>query len=604
MGISAGQAPSVIAVPERSVVRHQRASMAIAAFCLLILIGGYLRLSGLEEKSISHPEIYVPGIHLPEGISQPRQRLTLTSVLTGTFTSDTHPPGFYLLMWFWTKCFGAGILSIRLPAALLGVACIPLLLWLGLLTSQKKAAWMAAGLLAINAHHVFWSRTARMYSLACFLGLLATIILVLLATQTKRRMALQAAYVAVLLAGVASHVFFWLVLGTHILWVILSEWWEGRRLPDLQGLQVLATILCSPFLAFAAYQSGTTVAPLSSDIGIYAREFLQFGFLFPQLGFSTGLFLPSAPFPGVVDGHIPPWRIAFVLFSVALLFAGVMSLKQSDDPEATEQASSGVAVAWPKLWLISAALATVTIVGFVVTAQIALRPPYATLKITKAMCVLPFVIAGCGILLKNGRGRLSRVRPSTTNLGTNALLVMMAVVPFAVLLVASKLKPVLNARGMTVIVPYLLLVLSAGIVYITKLGKWIGATAIALLVVIHALALLAYVPLTTDPVDYKGVVADVSAQYQQRDLVFFRPGLWSTPFLYYLNTDRYRVIGTNYAAAASQHQDGRVWVILREHQSLSPEMTLALQGRQLLRSFTVAHAHTDLYGVENSAAHR
>jgi hypothetical protein len=42
--------------------------------------------------------MYVPGIRMPQGISVPGQRMTLPSVLTGTFSSDTHPPGYYVLM--------------------------------------------------------------------------------------------------------------------------------------------------------------------------------------------------------------------------------------------------------------------------------------------------------------------------------------------------------------------------------------------------------------------------------------------------------------------------------------------------------------------------
>ena len=72
----------------------------------------------------------------------------------------------------------------RLPSALLGTACIPLVFWLGMLTRQQAAGWIAAALVAVNGHLVFWSQIARMFTLACCLGLLATILLLKIAQQS------------------------------------------------------------------------------------------------------------------------------------------------------------------------------------------------------------------------------------------------------------------------------------------------------------------------------------------------------------------------------------------------------------------------------------
>src|SRR6516164_4767601 len=92
-----------------------------------IFLGGWLRLSTLDKRSITHPEMYVPGIRLPAGISEPAERLSVASILTGTFSSDTHPPGYYLAMFPWTRLAGTSLSAIRLPSALLGIASIPLL---------------------------------------------------------------------------------------------------------------------------------------------------------------------------------------------------------------------------------------------------------------------------------------------------------------------------------------------------------------------------------------------------------------------------------------------------------------------------------------------
>src|SRR5215469_14148132 len=111
----------------------------IVFVAIVILLGAGLRLSTLDKRSITHPEMYVPGIRLPAGISEPAERLTITSILTGTFSSDTHPPGYYLVMFPWTRVVGTSLRAIRLPSALLGIACIPLLYVLGVLIGRPGA---------------------------------------------------------------------------------------------------------------------------------------------------------------------------------------------------------------------------------------------------------------------------------------------------------------------------------------------------------------------------------------------------------------------------------------------------------------------------------
>src|SRR5215813_3948901 len=178
-----------------------------ALLCVSLVLGGWVRLSGLEAKSISHPEMYVPGIPLPEGISEPAPRMTLSRILTGTFSSDTHPPGYYLLMLPWTRVMGTSLRAIRLPSALLGLASVGLLFWLGSLAGRRLAGGVAAILLAASGYHIFWSQVARMFALACFLGLASTVVLLLIARGSRHRSLLTAVYVVLILAGVASHVF-------------------------------------------------------------------------------------------------------------------------------------------------------------------------------------------------------------------------------------------------------------------------------------------------------------------------------------------------------------------------------------------------------------
>ena len=125
-------------------------ALSLGILLLSLGIGGWLRFSGLANRSISHPEIYVPGIRLPEGISEPAERDTIFKVLTGTFSSDTHPPGYYLAMFPWTRLAGTSLFAIRLPSAILEFACIPLLYMMGAIAGRPLSASLAALLLAAH----------------------------------------------------------------------------------------------------------------------------------------------------------------------------------------------------------------------------------------------------------------------------------------------------------------------------------------------------------------------------------------------------------------------------------------------------------------------
>src|SRR5271157_6048151 len=299
----------------------------LVGLALLILAGGFLRLHLLGEPTVTHVEMYVPGIRLPHGISYPEERLTFIRVLTSTLNSDTHPPAFYMMMWFWTKCFGTSTWAMRLPSALLGMACIPLVFWLGTLTRQPAAGWIAAALVAVNGHLVFWSRIARMFTLACFLGLLATILLLKIAQHDRASTTLKFLYAAIMLLGLCTHIFFWLILAAHMFWTLASAWSRQQPLPGAARLEFLVLILGSPLLASSAYQNGNTLAALSSNVLVYAREYLQFGFVFPLMGYSSGVYPDRGPIAATDDPHVSLVRWLFFVLCLALFVLGAFSIR-------------------------------------------------------------------------------------------------------------------------------------------------------------------------------------------------------------------------------------------------------------------------------------
>ncbi len=82
----------------------------------LMVLAAVLRLSTLDLQSFWYDEAYVP-VHT----LHPSLVATLRSV---EYRENT-PPLWYVLIWAWSRIFGTGMLALRLPSALAGIATVP-----------------------------------------------------------------------------------------------------------------------------------------------------------------------------------------------------------------------------------------------------------------------------------------------------------------------------------------------------------------------------------------------------------------------------------------------------------------------------------------------
>jgi hypothetical protein len=562
----------------------------VAFLCASLLLGAWLRLSGLDAKSITHPEMYVPGIPLPDGISEPAERGTITRILTGTFSSDTHPPGYYLFMFPWTRAVGTSLQAIRLPSALLGFACIPLLFWLGSLAGRRNAGLVAAVLLSVNGYHVFWSKVARMFALGCFLGLVSCVLLLLIAQSSRRRTILLAAYVVVILAGVATHVFFWSLFIAQMLWTFGNA--AGRRqLPDLCRTQLLALVLGSPLIAFAAYQSGNTVANLSNNVLEYVSQFLSFAFVLPTS--SSGFFLSAVPYTGSQGFSIA--RGALLLIGLVLFVMGLRQLWQSAPAKPVLVSTAPGSTFWTVSWIVAGVIGTIEIAAFLYLVRT--LPPAAVnrnVRVTEVLLILPFMLTALAFLLQRMWIRLPEPgRWRRLIAGESGLVALLAIAPLVALCSLAQFRPILNQRGLLFTSPYLLLLLGVGIATI-KRKVWVAALA-PVLVVTCVASSRSYGQMMVDPVDYGGFAKAIQSEIGPGDLVFVRKAWYETPILYYLHKDRYRLVGRNFENACARNPEARIWVVLLYDADPAREMQTALTGYRALKTITGPKAKAILY---------
>lgn len=102
-------------------------------------------------------------------------RPPLLQVIT-TFPGDTQHPFYALLANAAEKLLGDAPWVIRLPAALFGIATVPALFAFGRRVTSRQEAFLAALLLAVSYHHVWFSQNARGYSMLAFWAVTTTVV--------------------------------------------------------------------------------------------------------------------------------------------------------------------------------------------------------------------------------------------------------------------------------------------------------------------------------------------------------------------------------------------------------------------------------------------
>ncbi|MFV0513606.1 MAG: glycosyltransferase family 39 protein, partial [Jhaorihella sp.] len=477
----------------------------VSAWTVPVLVGltalaFLLRLYELDARSLSHPEVYVPGIELIPGHSVPEPRLTLRDMLWMHYHDEPHPIGWYLAMFGWVKLFGTGELALRLPSAILGAASVPVMFLLGRRVWGPAVGLAAAILLSLHGFHLLWSQQARMYVTGGFLSILATWLLIRLATDRTAGRGVAAGYVATLVAGVSTVELFWPLIGIHVLWAVLLLPRDSSvpragglfaAAHRLVGLQTVGIILAAPELLHGVYRARRGAAePATLE---WMREYLSFGFLFRT-----------------VDGVDGPQRIASApaLLLVALALMLLLLALRAPGRRARVVAPASALPVWPV-----ALLAVLSCGVMVWLAGIALHRNWALYVVATGpllVLTLPRLAAAIdGAATRFGVFDAWRRRadaPVVLNwlLGLGAPLVLYAAAP---------VMSLLADRAFLAFVPYLLLLLVSPIARLPR-GGAVRPVALALVLLLGAASVPYSWKMPGSPRDYKGLVTQMAPLMQ------------------------------------------------------------------------------------------
>lgn len=142
---------------------------------LILLIGILVRFISLNQS-----------LWLDEAINVlATKNFSFLSMITEYAKADFHPPGFFIILWTWTKLFGTSEIFVRIPSVIFGSLTIYVIYLIGCKLHSKTLGLFSAFLLALNPLHIYYSQEARMYALACLAVSINIFILIKLIKKEK-----------------------------------------------------------------------------------------------------------------------------------------------------------------------------------------------------------------------------------------------------------------------------------------------------------------------------------------------------------------------------------------------------------------------------------
>jgi uncharacterized membrane protein len=288
---------------------------------LFILLGGFtLRLYKLGRQSLWYDETvsaFLARQSIPE--------------LVGHTARDIHPPGYYLLLHFWTTLASDNELALAYFSLIFGILLTVLTFQLAQLLTRHNIAMWAAFLVAFSPYNVWYSQEVRMYTLGAVLGLAATYCGLKALKQIQPTFRFKSKS---------------------------TLCWAGYALFATLGLYTLyyfVFLLIVINLFFLIY----VLWPKINRVSLFSLLFAN--------GLILILYLPWLPIAWrqAANPPVPPWRSSIGLRPIIVESWSALALGQSVEPET--------------IWFVLLLALALVILGVYYLATISNRPPFSSL---------------------------------------------------------------------------------------------------------------------------------------------------------------------------------------------------------------------------------
>jgi len=293
---------------------------------------------------------------------------------------DSHPTGYFAVLWLWRHAVGTSELAMRSLSVLIACATIPLVWLAGREAFDSRTAFLGATLMAIMPYHAGWSQQIRPYALLTLASACSCYGLFLSLRASMPRHILL--YVLGTLAALYTHYYAILLLAGQIVGVglwLLSLNRRTRRRPALRWTATYAAIalpLCLWYPNFRSEANARFVA--GSSESVYTD-------LVPD---ATELVKPIA---GVFFADTPLPMAVVAIGVLAVLLAFVNGLRSSPLRERVWLLCCTV-VPVTAAWLFAQVFAHWVIKGLLITA------PLTCVAIARGLVALPTSALRWGLL--------------------------------------------------------------------------------------------------------------------------------------------------------------------------------------------------------------
>lgn len=347
---------------------------------VLTMIGILVLAAGLQLIHLGDRSLWIDEIKALQIANEP----SVSEVLDSHYKSDQRQLPLYLLMMNgWMRFAGESDFAVRLPSALLAVASVALLYWVGVMLSGHALGLVSAFLLAVSPFLLLFGRMARPWALTLALSLLATGLVIRLVQRGKEVswpllagyvvttvLALGTNYVNVALVGAQNafillwvlrnrehsretHLFSRWLIGQLAILVLVGgalayDWSRTSQFADIEAMRLSlqgwkGVILLTLYPLFA-YGLGETIFPwnpiailgligvgVALLVGIKRLPNLRTLAWLPVLSFSFVILLTVVSYITIVRTHpfetLPSRAIAALPFFILVLALGLLSMR-------------------------------------------------------------------------------------------------------------------------------------------------------------------------------------------------------------------------------------------------------------------------------------
>jgi hypothetical protein len=262
----------------------------------LTVLAAALRFVTLGVQAYHHDEIVTASRVLRDGFWHAMEAVGF---------SESAPPLYYALAWFWTQLTGTGEFGLRSLSALAGVATVPVAYLLGLELRGRRTGIVAAALVAVNPMLLWYSQEARGYALLVLLTAVGALYFArALASDVRRDVRLWGIASALALA---THYFAIFPIALEALWLLRRrgrEAFAGLWVVLLAGLALAPLAIHQMSLGHAEWIGDRSLGHRLWEAGvtfvvgetgdIIARPEVVMPALVPLLAVAAGLLLLAA----------------------------------------------------------------------------------------------------------------------------------------------------------------------------------------------------------------------------------------------------------------------------------------------------------------------